>query len=76
MNVLMLDPERVLVEKDDLGMQKMFQDLGITPIPVGLRWANSIGGGFHCWSCDIRRRSQTPPESYIDLPFDRDLYLS
>uniref|UniRef100_UPI00358EE5D5 glycine amidinotransferase, mitochondrial n=1 Tax=Myxine glutinosa TaxID=7769 RepID=UPI00358EE5D5 len=55
-NVLMLDEHRVLVEKEEQTTQKMFEKLGITPIPVSIRFANSLGGGFHCWTCDIRRR--------------------
>ena len=56
MNTIMLAPDRVMVEKEEPGIQKMFSNLGITPVPVTLRHANSIGGGFHCWTCDIRRR--------------------
>ncbi|KAK2565250.1 Glycine amidinotransferase, partial [Acropora cervicornis] len=56
MNVLMLDPKRVVVEKNEKTTQKMFESLGIQCVPVSLRFANSLGGGFHCWSCDVRRR--------------------
>ena len=38
MNVLMLDPKRVLVEKDEKTTQKMFENLGITCIPVNIRY--------------------------------------
>ncbi|OON15764.1 hypothetical protein X801_08429 [Opisthorchis viverrini] len=64
MNVLMLDPERVLVEKGETAIHEMYRRIGITPIPVALRHANSIGGSFHCWTSDIRRRGKL--ESYFD----------
>jgi len=66
MNVLMLDPKRVMVEAHETSIIKMFQKLGITPIPVSIRFANSLGGGFHCWTCDVRRRGTL--ETYFDIP--------
>lgn len=56
MNVLMLDEKRVMVEKNETNIHKMFEKLGIATIKVNIRNANSLGGGFHCWTCDIRRR--------------------
>lgn len=64
MNVLMLDPQRVLVEKGETTIRKMFTQLGIQCIPVTIRHANSLGGGFHCWTCDVRRRGHM--EAYFD----------
>lgn len=37
---------------------------GISTIKVSIRHANSLGGGFHCWTCDIRRRGTL--QSYFD----------
>ncbi|KAJ7393737.1 hypothetical protein OS493_003396 [Desmophyllum pertusum] len=45
MNVLMLDPTRVVVDKNETTTQKMFESLGIKCIPVSIRFANSLGGG-------------------------------
>uniref|UniRef100_H3CVS6 Glycine amidinotransferase n=1 Tax=Tetraodon nigroviridis TaxID=99883 RepID=H3CVS6_TETNG len=57
MNVLMLDEERVMVEANETTTQKMFERLaGIETIKVNIRHANSLGGGFHCWTTDVRRR--------------------
>lgn len=64
MNVLMLDQNRVLVEEKEKGIQKMFKDLGIECVTCSIRYANSIGGGFHCWTSDIRRRGVA--KSYFD----------
>ncbi|KAJ7394402.1 hypothetical protein OS493_000211 [Desmophyllum pertusum] len=62
-NVLMLDPTRVVVDKNETTTQKMFENLGIKCIPHSIRFANSFGGGFHCWTCDVRRRGTL--ESYL-----------
>ncbi|RXM92978.1 Glycine amidinotransferase, mitochondrial [Acipenser ruthenus] len=64
MNVLMLDEKRVLVESSEISTQKMFERLGIKTIKANIRHANSLGGGFHCWTCDIRRRGTL--ESYFN----------
>ncbi|XP_068595273.1 glycine amidinotransferase, mitochondrial-like [Brachionichthys hirsutus] len=56
MNVMMLDEKRVLVEAKETTIVKMFESLGITPIKVSILHANSLGGGFHCWTTDVRRR--------------------
>lgn len=56
MNVLMLDDKRVMVEANESSIQKMFESLGIQTIKVNIRHANSLGGGFHCWTTDVRRR--------------------
>ncbi|XP_064388409.1 glycine amidinotransferase, mitochondrial-like isoform X3 [Halichondria panicea] len=62
-NVLMLDPGRVLVDVHEEPTQKMFESLGIKCIKVSIRHANSLGGGFHCWTCDVRRKGTL--ESYF-----------
>uniref|UniRef100_G1T784 Glycine amidinotransferase n=1 Tax=Oryctolagus cuniculus TaxID=9986 RepID=G1T784_RABIT len=64
MNVLMLDEKRVMVDANEVPIQKMFEKLGISTIKVNIRNANSLGGGFHCWTCDIRRRGTL--QSYFD----------
>ncbi|XP_034034942.1 glycine amidinotransferase, mitochondrial-like [Thalassophryne amazonica] len=55
MNILMLDEKRVMVDANETTTQKLFEDLGIETIKPNLRHANSLGGGFHCWTSDIRR---------------------
>ncbi|XP_038668886.1 glycine amidinotransferase, mitochondrial [Scyliorhinus canicula] len=64
MNVLMLDEKRVMVQKNETTIQKMFEKLGIKTIKVNISHANSLGGSFHCWTCDIRRRGSL--QSYFD----------
>lgn len=40
--------------------------IGITCVPVSIRYANSLGGGFHCWTADVRRRGKL--ETYFNPP--------
>lgn len=55
MNIIMLDEQHVLVEKNDPATINFFKSIGLTVIPTALRNAFSFGGGFHCWTCDIER---------------------
>lgn len=63
MNVLMLDEKRVLCDANEIPTIKMFESLGIETVKVSIRYANSLGGGFHCWTTDVRRRGEL--ESYF-----------
>ncbi|MEX5712632.1 amidinotransferase [Parafrankia sp. FMc6] len=56
MNLLSLDTERVIVERDDAPMIAALKSWGFTPIPCPFRNFNSFGGSFHCATVDIRRR--------------------
>jgi len=69
MNVLMLDQNRVMVEEKETGIQKMFEDLGIECVKCSIRHANSVGGGFHCWTSDVRRRG-IPQQYFTDASAD------
>ncbi len=63
MNVLMLDHERVIVEKNEETIIKAFKNFGLKPIPCHFRNFNTFGGSFHCATVDIRRRGSL--ESYF-----------
>lgn len=56
MNVVMLDEERVLVERGEESTARAFREWGLKPIPVSFRNFNAFGGSFHCATLDIRRR--------------------
>ena len=56
MNVLLLDEERVIVEKTQEPMIKMFKNMGLKPIPCTMSNLGPFGGAFHCVTLDIRRR--------------------
>ncbi|KMJ45350.1 amidinotransferase [Xenorhabdus khoisanae] len=56
MNILMLDENRVIVEKQDEPMIAAMKRWGFTPITCNFRNFNSFGGSFHCATLDVRRR--------------------
>jgi len=56
MNILMLDEQRVIVERQDEPMISTMRKFGFTPIPCNFRNFNSFGGSFHCATLDVRRR--------------------
>ncbi len=56
MNVLSLDPERILVESREAPLIAFLKKHGFEPIPVPFRHFMSLGGAFHCATCDVRRR--------------------
>ncbi|WP_234326360.1 amidinotransferase [Streptomyces sp. NRRL S-337] len=56
MNILMLDEQRVIVERQDEPMISTMKKFGFTPIPCNFRNFNSFGGSFHCATVDVRRR--------------------
>ena len=58
MNILMLDEERVIVEKGEENIIKAFKDWGFKPITCNFRHFNTFGGSFHCATAEIRRRGE------------------
>ena len=56
MNVLMLDEQRVMVERQDEPMIAAMRAAGLTPVLCNFRHFNTFGGSFHCATLDICRR--------------------
>ena len=63
MNVLSLDEQRVMVERQDEPMIKAMKKWGLKPIPCNFRHFNSFGGSFHCATTDVYRHGKL--ESYL-----------
>jgi len=63
MNVLMLDPKTVVVEKHETVMQEFFDQWGFEVIPVDFHNVIRFGGAFHCVTCDVRRAGSL--QSYV-----------
>lgn len=57
-NILMLDEQRVLVERDETPLLEVFRHWGFEPIPCPFRNFQSLGGSFHCATLDIRRTGE------------------
>ena len=55
MNVLILDPKTVCVEKSEIYQAEQLDKLGMEVIPVELRDAYAFGGGLHCCTADVYR---------------------
>jgi glycine amidinotransferase len=58
MNMLMLDEERVVVERGEEPLIRALRSWGFTPIVCDFRHFNSFGGSFHCATLDVRRRGE------------------
>lgn len=63
MNVLMLDEQRVIVEKNQESMIRFLKEHGFKPIPCSFMNYAPFGGAFHCATLDIFRRGTL--ESYF-----------
>lgn len=57
MNVLMLDEQRIIVEKRQEPLIKALQGWGFQPIPVHFEHYYPFLGSFHCSTLDVRRSS-------------------
>lgn len=57
-NVLMLDEERVVVEKNQEPLIKCLKEWGFKPIPCSFEAYYPFLGSFHCATLDIRRRGE------------------
>lgn len=57
-NVLMLDEERVIVEKSQEPLIKALKDWGFKPIPCSFKHFYPFAGAFHCATLDVRRRGE------------------
>jgi len=55
MNVFSINPELVVVDRDQTALIKLLEKQGLDVIPLKLRHAKMLGGGFHCVTLDIRR---------------------
>ena len=55
MNVLVLDPKTVCVEKSEIYQAEQLDKLGMEVVPVELRDAYAFGGGIHCCTADVYR---------------------
>lgn len=55
MNLLMVDTDLAVADAGHPELVRMLERAGISTIPLRLRHARALGGGFHCVSLDIRR---------------------
>ena len=56
MNMLVLDPETVIVDAAQTELIIILKNNGIDSIPLTLSHSRTLGGGFHCVTLDTHRR--------------------
>src|SRR3984893_10260134 len=54
-NELSINPNLVVVDRDQTALMKLLEKQGLDVIPLKLRHSKMLGGGFHCVTLDIRR---------------------
>ncbi|CAB5214835.1 COG1834 N-Dimethylarginine dimethylaminohydrolase [uncultured Caudovirales phage] len=57
MNMLVIDPNTVIVDRHQTDLIKTLEDWNFTVIPLELRHSRTLGGGFHCVTLDLIRES-------------------
>jgi N-dimethylarginine dimethylaminohydrolase len=55
MNMLSVDPNTVIVDKQQYKLIEDLERAGFTTIPLQMRHARTLGGGFHCVTLDLIR---------------------
>jgi N-dimethylarginine dimethylaminohydrolase len=55
LNMLSVDPQTVIVDKNQITLIKQLERAKFTVIPLELRHSRTLGGGFHCVTLDLAR---------------------
>jgi N-dimethylarginine dimethylaminohydrolase len=63
-NAFSIDPNTVVVDSDQRALIKLLETKGLDVVPLKLRHAKALGGGFHCVTLDTRRKG--PLQRYFD----------
>ncbi|MBI1760807.1 MAG: inosamine-phosphate amidinotransferase 1 [Acidobacteria bacterium] len=56
LNFMMVNPETAIVDARQTALRRELEKRGVAIIPLQLRHARTLGGGFHCVTLDVRRR--------------------
>lgn len=56
LNLLMVNPSLAIVDGRQSALIRALEGRGIDVLPLRLRHARTLGGGFHCVTLDVRRR--------------------
>ena len=57
MNTLAINPEAMFVDSIQKNLIKQLNDANIEVLSMPLRHSRTLGGGFHCMTCDLERTS-------------------
>jgi N-dimethylarginine dimethylaminohydrolase len=55
MNMLAVDPNTVIMDRNQPDLIAQLEQRGFTVIPLELRHSRTLGGGFHCVTLDLVR---------------------
>lgn len=55
LNMLSIDPNTVIVDKNQIDLIDKLGKCGVEVIPLELRHSRTLGGGFHCVTLDLER---------------------
>lgn len=66
LNFLMVRPDLAIIDPVQVPLIRELEQRGIDVIPLRLRHARTLGGGFHCVTLDVRRKGGL--ESYCQPP--------
>jgi N-dimethylarginine dimethylaminohydrolase len=58
MNMLVLDPETVILDAAQTELITILKSKGIDSVPLSLSHSRTLGDGFHCVTLDTRRRHE------------------
>ena len=64
MNLFSINPNLVVVDRDQTALIKLLEKQRLDVIPLKLRHSRMLGGGFHCITLDTRRKGTL--ERYFD----------
>jgi N-dimethylarginine dimethylaminohydrolase len=64
MNLFSINPNLVVVDRDQTALITLLEKQGLEVIPLKLRHSKMLGGGFHCITLDVRRAGTL--ERYFD----------
>lgn len=56
LNLLVVDPQTIIVDQQQASMIAILEQHGFTVIPMKLRHSRTLGGGFHCVTLDLLRQ--------------------
>jgi N-dimethylarginine dimethylaminohydrolase len=56
LNFLMVNPALAIVDRNQAGLIAQLERKGVSVLPLEMRHARTMGGGFHCVTMDVRRR--------------------
>ncbi|MEZ6094832.1 MAG: hypothetical protein R3C03_11460 [Pirellulaceae bacterium] len=55
MNLLMVRPDLAIVDRHQSHLIRELESRKVNVIPLQIRHARTLGGGFHCVTLDVRR---------------------